>query len=148
VVGSAQSRFPDPVLLFDGECGLCQRVVRVLLRLDRAGRLRFAPLQGVEAQSFLRARGLPTESFDTLVFVTDWAHRETAAFRLRTAGVVAALRVCGGVAALAATVLGWIPEGWRDAAYRFVARTRARWFGTCEARPVTGGRWASRFLPD
>jgi predicted DCC family thiol-disulfide oxidoreductase YuxK len=38
-----------PVLFFDGECGLCNRVVRLMLRLDRRGRLRYAPLQGLRA---------------------------------------------------------------------------------------------------
>lgn len=31
-----------PVLLYDGECGLCAAVVRLLLREDAAGRLRFS----------------------------------------------------------------------------------------------------------
>ncbi|HVO09767.1 MAG TPA: DCC1-like thiol-disulfide oxidoreductase family protein, partial [Vicinamibacteria bacterium] len=35
-----------PVLFYDGGCGLCHLSVRLLLRLDRRGRLRFAPLGG------------------------------------------------------------------------------------------------------
>src|SRR4051794_7961959 len=85
-----------PVLLFDGECGLCNRLVRGLLRLDRRGRLLFAPLQGPSAQRYLRSHGLPTEDFDTLVFVPDWNHRQGPDFLLRTAGAIAALRAAGG----------------------------------------------------
>src|SRR4051812_37486572 len=54
----AMTDAPVPVLFFDGECGLCNRVVRLLLRLDTRGRLRFAPLQGPVAQDYLRAHGL------------------------------------------------------------------------------------------
>ena len=43
----------DPVLFFDGECGLCQRLVRGLLKLDQRGGLRLAPLQGPTAQDWL-----------------------------------------------------------------------------------------------
>jgi hypothetical protein len=41
------------VLFFDGECGLCNGLVRILIRLDRPGRLHYAPLQGPSAQAYL-----------------------------------------------------------------------------------------------
>src|SRR5688500_7691993 len=34
------------VLLYDGTCGLCNGAVQLVLRHDRRGTLRFAPLQG------------------------------------------------------------------------------------------------------
>ena len=43
------------VLFYDGQCGLCNRVVRLLLQTDRAGRLRFATLQSAPAQAYLRS---------------------------------------------------------------------------------------------
>src|SRR5688572_12325015 len=85
-----------PVLFFDGECGLCNRVVRLMLRLDRHGRLRFAPLQGAVAQEYLRRHGLPTHDFETLIYVPDWARRDRPDHLERTAGVLAALRAIGG----------------------------------------------------
>jgi predicted DCC family thiol-disulfide oxidoreductase YuxK len=134
------------VLLFDGECGLCQRIVRALLRVDRAGRLRYAPLQSLPAQAFLSARGLPAEDFDTLVFVTNWARRETAPFLLRTAGVIAALRVVGGAARMLAFLLQLVPASWRDTAYRFIGHTRYRIFGPWRPRPLVRADWAARFV--
>lgn len=135
-----------PVLFFDGECGLCNRLVRLLIRLDRAGLLRFAPLQGPSAQAYLKAQGLPTEDFDSLIFVPDWARRDRPEYLVRTDGVVGALRAVGGVAGLLA-VLGWIPRRWRDAAYKGVARIRYRVFGQWKPRPLARPEWAARFLP-
>ncbi|MBS0663866.1 MAG: DUF393 domain-containing protein [Verrucomicrobia bacterium] len=137
---------PGPVLLFDGECSLCQRIVRLLLRLDGEGRLRYAPLQGAHGQSFLRARGLPADDFDSLVFVNDWARREHGEFRLRTDGVLAALRTCGGLGDELAAVLAVWPAAWRDAGYRQVARLRYRVFGPWRPRPLARVEWAGRFL--
>lgn len=57
-----------PVLLFDGACGLCTTVVRFLIREDAGGGLRFATLQGIYGQSALRRCGLPTTTFDSLVY--------------------------------------------------------------------------------
>ena len=136
-----------PVLFFDGECGLCHRLVRVLLRLDRAGRLRFAPLQGSAAQGYLRAHGLPTADFDTLIFVPEWNRRAEARPLVRTAGVIAALRSVGsrGARALAAG-LALFPAAVRDAGYRAVGRWRYRIFGPWVPRPLAQPEWATRFL--
>lgn len=134
-----------PVLLYDGECGLCNRVVRVMLRLDRHGRLRYAPLQGKSAQWYLWAQGLPTEDFDSIVFVPDWAQRDRSDYKLRTDGVVAAFRAMGGVG----RVLAWagvVPTVWRDAVYRLIARCRYRIFGEWRPRPLARPEWAARFL--
>lgn len=133
-----------PVLLFDGECGLCNRTVRRLLRLDRRGVLRFAPLQGPAAQAYLRAHGLPAEDFSTLVYVPDWAQRENPDFRLRTDGVIAALRAAGRHGW--ATLLALVPRPVRDAGYRLVARTRHRLFGPWRTCPLPRPQWAARFL--
>ena len=142
---AAPQDFPavDPVLLFDGECGLCNRVVRRLLALDRVGKLRFAPLQGPAAQAYLRKHGLPTADFSTLVFVPDWPAGDTAP-RLRTDGVIAALRAVGrpGLASLLAV----FPRFLRDAGYTGVARVRYRIFGPWRACPLPRPEWAARFI--
>lgn len=143
---SLESSAPSPVLLFDGECGLCNRVVRLLLRLDREGRLRFAPLQGVHAQAYLRAAGLPTENFDTLVLVGDWDGPCRNEYLLRTDAVVAALRLAGPLGREFAAVVAVFPARWRDAAYRLVARFRYRLFGEWRPRPLPRPEWAARFL--
>ncbi len=136
-----------PVLMFDGECGLCQRLVRWLMRLDRAGRLRYAPLQGRSAQEYLQAHGLPTVDFDTLVFVPLWGRREQREFLVRTAGAIAALRaVDRGGARWLAKGLSLVPSAIRDAGYRLVARVRYAVFGPWRPRPWPRPEWAARIL--
>lgn len=139
------SRAPAPVLLFDGDCGLCNRIVRLLLRADRAGRLRYAPLQGSAAQAYLRAQGLPTEDFDSLVFVTDWGHPAPGGYALRTDGVLAAAAVVGGGWRLV-TWMRVLPAWVRDPFYRVVARTRYALFGKYQPTPLPKPEWAERFL--
>ena len=128
---------PGPVLFFDGECGLCQRVVRLLLRMDRAGRLHFAPLQGGAAQAFLRQHGLPTADFESLVFVPDWESRDRPEYLLRTAGVSGRILAAG---------LAMVPASGRDAGYRAVGRWRYRVFGAWRPRPLARPEWNQRFL--
>ena len=149
-----------PVLLFDGECGLCHRIVRSLLRLDQIGVLRFAPLQGPAAQEFLRTHGLRADDFETLIFVPEWARRTDPStdstgslqtgsgrgnnFLLRTDGVIAALRAAG--ANRRAALLALVPRALRDAAYRVVARSRQKFFGPWRSCPLPRPEWAERFF--
>jgi predicted DCC family thiol-disulfide oxidoreductase YuxK len=136
-----------PVLLFDGDCGLCNRLVRLLLRLDRTRRLHFAPLQGPSAQAYLQAHGLPTKDFESLVFVTDWMNRRLPNFLLRTDGALAALRACGRLGAVLAVPIAIWPRRWRDAGYRVIGHWRYRLFGPWRPRPLARAEWAERFLP-
>jgi predicted DCC family thiol-disulfide oxidoreductase YuxK len=137
-----------PVLLYDGECGLCNRAVRLLLRIDAGGVLRFASLQGGPGQAWLRLHGLATSGFDSMVFIRDWGPRGGGdAFALRTDALVAALQACGGWG----RVLGWIrvvPRPLRDAAYRLVARFRYRLFGPWRPLPLARPEWAGRFISE
>jgi predicted DCC family thiol-disulfide oxidoreductase YuxK len=137
---------PGPVLLYDGECGLCNRFVRLLLRLDARAVLHFAALQGPEAQSFLRDHGLPTADFDSLVLVPDWAHRERPEFLLRTDALVAAFRAIGGALAELLAMIRIVPTPLRDGAYRVVARVRYRIFGPWKSCPLPRPEWGSRFI--
>lgn len=135
----------QPVLFYDGECGLCNAVLRFLLREDEAGRMRFAPLQSAPAQAYLRSQGLPTEDFDSLVFVPDWNQPKDLPSKLRTDGVCAALDEIGGVW----RVISWlraIPAGLRDPGYKLVAKARYALFGEYRPTPLPDPRWEQRFL--
>jgi len=134
-----------PVLFFDGECGLCNRVVRLMLRLDRRAVLRFARLQGSTAQGYLRTHGLPTTDFDSLVFVPDWARHDQPEYLVRTEGALAALRAIGGWGRV---LSGFrvMPRTWRDVAYKLIARFRYRIWGEWKPRPLARPEWSERFL--
>jgi predicted DCC family thiol-disulfide oxidoreductase YuxK len=146
VHANPSSAAAGPVLFFDGECGLCNRLVRGLLRLDRQGQLRYAPLQGPVAQAYLHAHGLPTQDFDTLIFVPDWARRERPEYLVRTAGALAALRATGGFGRAVAAVLTLVPTAIRDWVYRWIGRSRYRLFGPWRPRPLARPEYAARFL--
>ncbi len=134
-----------PVLLYDGECGLCNAVVRFLLRRDKVGRLRFARLQSRPAQDYLAAQGLPTADYDSLVFVPDWNQPMPGAALLRTDGALAALAELGGDWRTVAKLRG-LPRCLRDPFYKLVARTRYALFGKYRSKPLPDTSWAERFL--
>lgn len=134
-----------PLLLYDGECGLCNMCVRFLLRIDRRGLMRFAPLQGPTAQTILRSRGLPTEDFDSLIFIPDFP-RSDGPHYLRTEGVLRVLAQMGGVWR-GVSWLRMIPGWLRDPFYKVIAKLRYQLFGEYRPRPLPKQEWAARFLP-
>lgn len=136
---------PRPVLLYDGGCGLCNALMRLMLRRDRRGVLLFAPLQGASAQAFLRSRGMNTEEFDSLVFVDD-LNRPDTPHRLRTAAALAAMRELGGGWLRLAGMLEAVPASWRDAIYKVIARLRYRIFGRYKPTPLPNPDWARRII--
>ena len=107
--------------------------------------MHFAPLQSAPAQEYLRLQGLPTDNFDSMVFVPDWGNRALGAYLLRTDGALAAFAQLGG----SLRALSWlrvIPTFLRDAAYRLIARTRFALFGEYKKKPLPDPSWEKRFL--
>ena len=133
------------MLLYDGECGLCNAVVRFLLREDDGAVLRFAPLQSPIGQKLLKRFGLPTEDFDSLLFTPDidgdWRY-------LRTRGVIGVLDTLGGIWRIIAWTAWLVPGPLRDFGYKLVARTRYALFGAYKPSPLPDPRWAVRFIED
>ena len=137
---------PAPVILFDGECGLCNRAVRLLMRWDNWGHLRYAPLQGYAAQKFLQDHGLPTREFSSLVLVPDWEHPERPEYALKTDALVGALRACGGLGKTMGLFLAVVPRSLRNWGYSMIARSRYRVFGKWRACPLPKTEWRQRII--
>lgn len=134
-----------PLVLYDGVCGLCDRTVQILLRLDRRGVLRFAPLQGETARSILARTGDPHPG-DTIVFV---AAPDAVAPSLasRSSAVLAILRRLGVGWRLLATLGALVPRPLRDAVYDAIAARRYRWFGRRDSCRLPTAAERARFLP-
>ena len=56
-----------PILLFDGECNLCNATVQFIIRHDRKSLFRFASLQGNYGRRLLASLGMPGLTPDTFL---------------------------------------------------------------------------------
>jgi predicted DCC family thiol-disulfide oxidoreductase YuxK len=134
------------VLLYDGTCGLCSRLVQFVLRADPGGSLCFGSLQGAYARE-LWSRHPELRGVDSMAWVEpaaagagEWVFvRSEAALRLaRYLGYPWRLLTLGRC----------VPRSLRDRLYDFVARRRHRWFGTSPACPLGTPDEQARFLLD
>ncbi len=128
------------VIAFDGACGLCDGFVRFLLQHDSNGIFRFAASTSQQGRAiFERCGQNPDQPSSVILIDGDLIFLESEAAIKSVAALGGAFRLVGA--------LNVLPRSLRDAAYRYVARNRYRWFGrqsTC-ALPEAG--WSSRFLP-
>jgi predicted DCC family thiol-disulfide oxidoreductase YuxK len=143
-VSDARGPAEAPIILYDGVCGLCHRLVRFVLARDRAGRFRFAALQSDLVREILTRHGRDPRDLDTLYLVLGHGRSDERLLRKSDAALWI-LRALGGPWQ-AAGALHVVPRPLRDLGYDLVARTRYRIFGRYDACPLPDPRHRGRFL--
>ena len=104
-------KLPDRLLLFDGECAMCDATVQWVLDHDRDGVFSFAPLQG-ETAAALRARHPEiTKELESLVLVETEAG--SSRVYLRSEAVFRIFAQLAGPWRWLAW-LRWLPGAWAD----------------------------------
>ncbi|HUX84098.1 MAG TPA: DCC1-like thiol-disulfide oxidoreductase family protein [Chitinophagaceae bacterium] len=127
------------ILLYDGVCILCSRLVGFVIAHDRKDRFRFAALQSEKGQELLRRFGLPRNDLDSFVYI-----RGNRYF-LRSTGVLRVVKE-----------LSW-PWNWlyllivfplplRDWVYRKVSSSRYQIFGKRDHCIAPQPRLSRKFL--
>jgi predicted DCC family thiol-disulfide oxidoreductase YuxK len=135
----------NPIILYDGVCGLCNRLVQFLLKHDRQGRLRFASLQSDFAAKVLQRHAIDPTDLDTMHVVENYEQPDERVLQ-RSDAILRAGRELGGFWSASAAAAAVIPRGLRDTIYRFVARNRYRVFGKYESCMLPDPNQRSRFL--
>lgn len=138
----------SPILLYDGVCGLCNRIVQFVLKKDRKGTVCFASLQSSFASQVLARHGSHAADMDTVYLLLNLDARDGSKEVLvsRSDAVLSLLKHLGGIWRLLALILGLLPRPVRDWIYRQVARNRYRIFGRYETCPLPSESTRSRFL--
>ena len=135
----------NPIILYDGVCGLCNRLVQFLLKHDKRSRLRFASLQSDFAAKVLQRHGIDPKDLDTLHVIENYELPNERVLQ-RSDAVLRASRELGGIWSVFAAVTCVIPRALRDVVYRFVARNRYRVFGKYDTCMLPDPNQRSRFL--
>lgn len=132
------------LLLYDGVCGLCNRVTRFVLRFDRREVFDFAPLQSATGRDFLLRLGENPGELNTFYVA--------AGYRTRQPRILSKSRA----ALFVITALGWpwrlfglfrlVPAPLLDVCYDVVARRRYQVFGRYDTCPMPSPEQRRRFI--
>jgi predicted DCC family thiol-disulfide oxidoreductase YuxK len=136
---------PHPILLYDGVCGLCNRLNQFVLRHDPEGLFRFASLQSLLAEHILTRHDASARDLDTVYVVLNY-NQPNESLYLRSDAAMFVLKRLGGIWRPAGILMGWLPRWFRDWTYNVVARNRYRVFGRYETCMLPSPETRSRFL--
>ena len=134
-----------PLILYDGVCGLCNRLVQFVLKRDSPGLFRFASLQSKLAGSILQRHGVNQQDLDTMYLVSDY-QQPTERLAARSDASVAILQHLSGFWRLVAALLSILPRGMRNRSYNLIASNRYRIFGKFESCMIPEEKHRHRFL--
>lgn len=112
------------ILFYDGECGLCTRSVRFLMKVDRAGLIRYAPLQGNTAREWLPEQLRRASDLSTVVYLRHQGDRQN--LHTGSHAICAALTDIGGLWRVVGKALRVVPISLREGGYRFIAQHRLK----------------------
>ena len=126
----------DHLVIFDGICNLCNGFVRFIIRHDRNGRIKFAPLQSSVGQEYINTDHVNT---DSVVYITG------NKYYYKSEAVLHILKDMGRIWKL---FYGFIvlPAFLRDHLYDLFAKYRYRIFGKKDKCMVPSPELKGRFI--
>lgn len=136
---------PHPIILYDGVCGLCNRLNQFVLQRDPGDVFRFASLQSGFAGRILARHGANAAGLNTVYVVVD--HEAPGEHLLARSDAIAfVLKQLGGIWYPVGVLLHFLPRSVRDWGYGIVARNRYRVFGRFDTCMLPSAATRDRFL--
>lgn len=113
------------IVLYDGTCGLCDRMLRFATKRVRPGKVEFLTLQSEQGRQLQMRHGLDPQRLDSMILIENGRAftRGDASLRL--------LKFLHQPWPILSLLL-IVPRFLRNWVYDWIARNRIRWFGTCE----------------
>ena len=124
-IAGATTGFPRQVLLFDGECGVCNGLVKFALDMDRRSTLLFSTLDGAFATRVF-AEHAELRSVDSMLWVEQDRPGDAHVVLMKSDAMIALFTYLGGWRRWAAAAYSLVPRVMRDGAYDLFARIRHR----------------------
>ncbi len=134
----------EHLILYDGVCGLCNRLNRVVLRRDTRAVFAFASLQSPTARSILPRLGGNAESLDTVYVVVKY--RSESPVLLSKSGAASFVLETLGIRGPLSWAFRVLPDGLLKLGYDLIARNRYRVFGQSETCIMPSAEFEKRFI--
>jgi predicted DCC family thiol-disulfide oxidoreductase YuxK len=132
------------LVLYDGVCGLCNRLLQFVLRHDRWGVFVFAALQSATGQAVIEGNGGNPHDLKTFYVLANYRTQDARLFTRSDAALFVAGEL--GWPWRAIRVMRVAPQGLRDRVYDLVARIRYRFFGKYEQCLLPRPEFRNRFV--
>ncbi|MCX6185042.1 MAG: DUF393 domain-containing protein [Flavobacterium sp.] len=128
------------IVLYDGDCGLCNRAIQILLKEDPADQFRFVSQQADLGKSILTHIGYNPNTLDSLV-----VYHPNVAYYTQSQAVFYLCKF-GSNRLKLGLVFRLFPKAILDGVYNWIAENRYRWFGKNEHCLFPNKTYRDKFL--
>ncbi len=129
----------DKVILYDGVCKLCHAWCQFIIQHDQHNIFKFSPMQSKKGQDIVKYLNLPTENFETFLFVEN-----NVVYDKSTAFIKILQQLPSPIKFF--VIFKYIPKFFRDTIYIRIAHKRYKWFGKYNKCCFPQTKRSSRFL--
>ena len=127
------------IVLFDGVCNFCNSSVNFIIRHDKQGYFKFAPIQSEIGKAMCEKLAIDIQRVDSIILI------ENDSYKIKsTAILIIAKKLNGAYPLLFGFII--IPRFFRDAIYDLIALNRYKWFGRKESCMIPTPDVRSRFI--
>lgn len=126
------------IILFDGECNLCNNSVQFIIKRDQRAIFKFASIQSKIGHEIVEKFNIPTDIDSIILIVDNKSYFKSSA----------AIRICRNLKGLWKLFyyLLIIPKPLRDFFYDIIAKNRYKWFGKRDSCMLPSPEIRHRFL--
>tara|TARA_R110000787_G_scaffold108621_2_gene217037 strand:+ start:21166 stop:21576 length:411 start_codon:yes stop_codon:yes gene_type:complete len=127
------------VILFDGVCNLCNTSINFIIRNDKKGVFKFAPLQSDFGKKALKDYNINPKDTDSIILIdADKCYIKSSA----------ALQIAKHLSGAYPLFFGFmiVPKFMRNWVYDFVAKNRYQWYGKKESCMIPSPELKDKFL--
>ncbi len=129
------------IIIFDGQCNLCNFFVNFIIKRDRQALFSFVPLKTSRAKSLMTQYDLELPDADTIVLIKD------ENFYLRSKAIFEIIKDLQGLWFLL-RIFRFLPASFNDFLYRSLSKNRYKIFGKSQHCMTPSEDIRSRFLMD
>lgn len=136
---SQRSEEHNAIILFDGVCNFCNSSVNFIIKHDKKGYYKFAPIQSEIGKVLCEKLAIDLQRVDSIILI------ENDFYKIKSSAILRiAKKLNGGYPLLFGFII--IPRFFRDAIYDLIARNRYKWFGRKESCMIPTPDVRSRFI--
>jgi predicted DCC family thiol-disulfide oxidoreductase YuxK len=115
------------IILFDGVCNLCNASVKFVIKHDKKDVFRFVSLQSDLGKEIIKHIGIANLNIDSVIL-----YEPGIAYYYKSDASLQIAKNLGGFFHFG-TVFRFLPTGFRNLLYDYIAKNRYQWFGKQEA---------------
>ena len=128
------------IILFDGVCNLCNDAVLKVIKYDTKNTFFFTALQSDKGKEITKKLGINIANIDSIIL-----YEPGVSYEIKSTAALKIMNDLGGIWSLSKVFL-FLPEGFRNYVYDYIAKNRYKWFGQKESCMIPTAELKAKFL--